>query len=416
MTDVLTQAKSIVAKLARAGYIAYFAGGWVRDFVMGHPSEDIDIATNASPGEIMDLFPQTILVGLAFGVVIVVMEGHQFEVATFRKDLPYKDGRHPEGIEMSTPLEDALRRDFTINGMFYDPLEERIHDYVHGQEDIQKRVIRTIGNADERFFEDRLRMLRAFRFASRFEFAIEPETQEAIRENADKLFPAVAMERVWQEFNKMSTYPRFDQALIDMHRLTLLDVIFPEIVGMHMKEMRQRVNHFSFFPSHAPTILYVMEILFTLPTEQKIDITKRLKASNKDCKLIEYMDMLNDSVIEEEQGAKIDLHRWATLLAHSDREMCIQILAARRDDNQRNEFLRRYADRYKQLEIHIERMKSGKPLVTAALLQQQGIPAGKQMGRLLKEAEKIAVNENWNEPIPILTQLSKHPLWRGEET
>lgn len=416
MTEVLTHAKTIVAKLSRAGYIAYFAGGWVRDFVMGHPSEDIDIATNASPAEIMNLFPQTILVGLAFGVVIVVMEGHQFEVATFRKDLPYTDGRHPEGIELSTPLEDALRRDFTINGMFYDPLEEQIHDYVHGQEDIQKKVIRTIGNPDERFFEDRLRMLRAFRFASRFEFVIEPETQEAIRENADQLFPAVAMERVWQEFNKMSAYPRFDQALIDMHRLTLLDVIFPEIAGMHIKEMRQRVNHFSLFPSNSPTILYIMEILSTLPTQQKIEIAKRLKASNKDWKLIEYLDVLNQSVSEEKLGEKIDLHHWATLLAHPDWELCTHIIAARHDNTEREAFLQHYAGRYRQLEFHIERMKTGKPLVTAALLQQQGIRAGKQMGLLLKEAEKLAVNENWSEPTPIINQLSRHPLWQGEDS
>jgi len=134
MTEAFAHARAIVTKLVRTGYIAYFAGGWVRDYVMGHPSEDIDIATNASPAEIMDLFPHTILVGLAFGVVIVVIEGHQFEVATFRKDVGYLDGRHPSGIEMSTPQEDALRRDFTINGMFYDPLEEVIHDFVQGGE------------------------------------------------------------------------------------------------------------------------------------------------------------------------------------------------------------------------------------------------------------------------------------------
>ena len=186
MTDAFKHAKSIVAKLSRAGYTAYFAGGWVRDYVMGHPSEDIDIATNAAPAEIMDLFPHTILVGLAFGVVIVVIEGHQFEVATFRKDLQYIDGRHPQGIEMSTPREDALRRDFTINGMFYDPLEEVIHDFVHGQEDIRLGIIRTIGNPHERFFEDRLRMLRAFRFSSRFSFSIDPETQEAIQRKCGK--------------------------------------------------------------------------------------------------------------------------------------------------------------------------------------------------------------------------------------
>ena len=104
MMDAFMHAKSVVSKLARAGYIAYFAGGWVRDYVMGHPSEDIDIATNASSAEIMDLFPKTLLVGLAFGIVIVTVEGHAFEVATFRKDLPYLDGRHPQGIEIATPL------------------------------------------------------------------------------------------------------------------------------------------------------------------------------------------------------------------------------------------------------------------------------------------------------------------------
>lgn len=414
MSDIFTHAKAIVTKLVRAGYIAYFAGGWVRDYVMGHPSEDIDIATNASPVEIMDLFSQTILVGLAFGVVIVVIEGHQFEVATFRKDLHYTDGRHPEKIEMSTPREDALRRDFTINGMFYDPLENVIHDYVHGQEDIRRGVIRTIGNPHERFFEDRLRMLRAFRFAARFAFAIDPETQEAIRENADKLFPSVAMERVWQEFNKMVAYPRFDQALMDMHRLTLLDVIFPEFAGMHIKDMRQQVKHFSFFPPQCPPILYVMEVLNSLPFAQKIEIAKRLKASNKDWKLLEFMEMLNQAIIQEKQTGVVDLHQWATLFAHPDWEMGMRVLAARYADDKYAYFFQKYAERFKQLETHIQRMRTGKPLVTAALLQQQGILAGKKMGLLLKEAEKIAVNENLNESTLILAKLSQHSLWQGE--
>jgi poly(A) polymerase len=414
MTDTFTHAKTIVSKLVRAGYTAYFAGGWVRDYVMGHPSEDIDIATNAAPVEIMDLFPQTILVGLAFGVVIVMIEGHQFEVATFRKDLRYIDGRHPEGIEMSTPLEDALRRDFTINGMFYDPLEEVIHDFVHGQEDIRRGIICTIGDPHERFFEDRLRMLRAFRFAARFAFAIDPETQEAIRENADKLFPAVAMERVWQEFNKMVAYPRFDQAIIDMHRLTLLDVIFPEIAGMHIKELRQRVKHFSQFPNHCPTILYLMEILVSLPFAQKMEIAKRLKASNKDFKLLEFIEMLDQAVMHEQQKGEVDLHRWATLFANPDWEMGIHVLATHYADHEHERLFQKYAERFRQLEPHIQRMRGGKPLVTAALLQQQGISPGKQMGALLKEAERIAVNENVNEPALVLTKLSQHPVWRGE--
>jgi poly(A) polymerase len=414
MIDRFNQAKAIVAKLARAGYIAYFAGGWVRDYVMGHPSEDIDIATNAPPVEIMNLFPHTILVGLAFGVVIVVMEGHQFEVASFRKDLPYLDGRHPQGIEMSTPREDALRRDFTINGMFYDPLEEVIHDFVHGQEDIHLGVIRTIGNPDERFFEDRLRMLRAFRFAARFSFTIDSDTQEAIRENADKLFPAVAMERVWQEFNKMVSYPRFDQAIVDMHRLTLLAVIFPELGGMHIKDLRQAVNAYAHYPPHCPTILYVMEFFHGFPLEQKIEITKRLKAANKDVKLLEFLEELGQALQQEESLHQIDLQQWVKLLAHPDCERALHVLTARYPSEKRNVILDALVQRLRALHPHIERLKAGKPLVSAALLQQQGIPPGKRMGALLKEAERLTIVEDWHDPVLVIDKLKTHPLWTVE--
>lgn len=414
MTDAFVQAKGIVSKLVRAGYIAYFAGGWVRDYVMGHPSEDIDIATNAAPGEIMDLFPNTILVGLSFGVVIVVMEGHQFEVASFRKDLRYLDGRHPQGIELSTPLEDALRRDFTINGMFYDPLEEVILDYVHGQEDIRHGIIRTIGDPHERFFEDRLRMLRAFRFSSRFGFNIDLDTQEAIREHANKLFPAVAMERVWQEFNKMSAYPRFDQAIIEMHRLTILEVIFPEIHGMHMNELRKIVHGFSFFPPNTPTILYLMEILQSLAVEKKIEIAKRLKAKNKDIKLIEFMEKLNEAVKVEEETHEINFQQWAHLLAHLDWDLGIKILGARKNSDENGAFLSHYSNRYAQLEPHIDRIRKGKPLISAELLQKHGIKPGKQMGALLKEAERIAINENYHEPSMVLEKLALLPIWKAQ--
>lgn len=403
MTEAYQHAKSIVSRLARAGFIAYFAGGWVRDYVMGHPSEDIDIATNASPSEIMDLFDQTILVGLAFGVVIVVMEGHQFEVATFRKDLQYLDGRHPKGIEMSTPREDALRRDFTINGMFYDPLEEKIHDFVHGQEDIRLGVIRTIGDPHERFFEDRLRMLRAFRFASRFSFTIDLETQEAIKENAHKLFPAVAMERVWQEFNKMAAYPRFDQAIVDMHRLTLLDVIFPEIEGMHIHDLRNFVKHYSSFPTGCPTILYLMEFLCTLPFEKRIEIATRLKVPNRDIKLMEYVEKLFQAVA---QGMD-NKHQWSYLLANPDWKMAIQVLSGRYSP----ELINTIQTLYNDLEPHIQRIKSGKPLISSTFLQSQGILPGIRMGQLMKEGEKIAIHENLSTAEEVLSKLKSLPLW-----
>lgn len=412
MTDAFKHAKSIVAKLVRAGFTAYFAGGWVRDYVMGHPSEDIDIATDAAPPQIMDLFPHTILVGLAFGVVIVVIEGHQFEVATFRKDLHYIDGRHPQGIEMSTPMEDARRRDFTINGMFYDPLEEVIHDFVHGQEDIHLGVIRTIGNPHERFFEDRLRMLRAFRFSARFSFNIDPDTQEAIKENAEKLFPAVAMERVWQEFNKMAAYPRFDQAIVEMHRLTILDVIFPEIAGMHIKDLREAVTHYVEFPAGCPTLLYLLEFMTALPIVQRREIAKRLTAPNRELKLMEYMEELNLAVTEEFETKVFDRQRWAKLFAHSEWELCLKVLAGHFGDH--SGFFEKYRVRYHLLEKHIQRLRLGKPLVPAAFLQEHGIKPGKHMGHLLKEAERIAIVEDLDSPHDIFAKLTSLPIWSCE--
>jgi len=413
MTHALIHAKMIVAQLARAGHIAYFAGGWVRDSLMGLPSEDIDIATDASPSKIMDLFPHTILVGLTFGVVIVVIEGHPFEVATFRKDLPYVDGRHPQGIEISTPLEDALRRDFTINGMFYDPLEGVIHDFVEGREDIRRGIIRTIGDPRERFFEDRLRMLRAFRFSARFAFTIDLETQEAIRENIHQLFPAVAMERVWLEFNKMALSPRFDEAIVKMHALRLLDVIFPEMAGIHIKELRQRVNRFSHFPPDCPTILYLMEILMPVSFLTRIDTAKRLKISNKDLEWVEFLERLDQAVVEERNRKTIDRHQWAILLAHPGWKIGIKVLAARYATDDPESFFQCYVERHQQLEPHIRRLQEKTPLMTATILQKQGILPGKRMGMLLKEAERIAINENLHEVAPLLAKLSELPLWKS---
>lgn len=410
--DVLKHATSIVTKLNRAGYMAYFAGGWVRDYVMGHPSEDIDIATSALPNEIMDLFTNTILVGLSFGVVIVVIEGHQYEVATFRKDLKYLDGRHPIGIEPSSPLEDALRRDFTINGMFYDPIKEEMHDFVHGQQDIRKGLIRAIGNPHERFFEDRLRMLRAFRFAARFSFNIDPETQEAIHENVDKLFPSVAMERVWQEFNKMAAYPRFDQALIDMHRLSLLEVIFPELKNLHINHLKVLVENFSYFPKECPPLLFLMELFPEASLNQKIEIAKRIKATNRDIKLLEFFYSLFKAINLEKSGEYIDNYGWAHFYAHPDYKLCLEVIASRYPLKERRVFFEMHQKRYANLLASIRRIQENKPLITSSLLIQEGVSPGILMGLLMKEAGKIAINEELNDSQAVMARLKALPVWK----
>lgn len=397
-------AYSIVMQLQQAGYLAYFVGGWVRDFIMQHPSEDIDIVTDATSNEISALFSQTLLVGLSFGVVIVKIEEYTFEVATFRKDLSYKDGRHPQAIEFCTPQEDAWRRDFTVNGMFYDPVTETIHDYVEGQKDIHNRIIRAIGNPKERFFEDRLRLLRAFRFAARLGFSIDLNTLKAIEENVCYLFPAVAKERVWQEFTKMSSYPCFDQALIGMHKINLLQEIFPELKKLPLNELQHLVKAFTDFPSRCPTILYVMELFPNFSMNQKFEVAKRLTVSNKEIKWMELMDQFNHLFQEEKRG-KVDLQKWVHALAHPHAFICLQILGARLPLVERKKWCLKIDQRREELSIHIHRLHTGQPLISAAFLQLHGIQPGIKMGRLLKESEELAIKENLDDPSFILEKL-----------
>src|SRR5271154_1348854 len=194
-----SQARDIVAQLQRAGYTAYLAGGCVRDQLLGIEAKDFDIATSATPEQVQDLFPRvTDLTGKSFGVVRVLVEDEFYEVATFRQDGPYRDGRHPESVRFATAEEDEQRRDFTINGLFFDPVADRLIDYVGGEADLRAGIIRAIGSPADRFVEDHLRLLRAIRFASRLLFEIEPKTWDAIRADAS-MIRTVSAERIRDE-------------------------------------------------------------------------------------------------------------------------------------------------------------------------------------------------------------------------
>ncbi|MEI7834934.1 MAG: CCA tRNA nucleotidyltransferase, partial [Planctomycetota bacterium] len=218
----------VVRRLREAGHQAFFAGGSVRDMLLGHESTDYDIATSATPREVKKLFGHVLLVGAKFGVAMVIRDGRKVEVTTFRSDLSYVDGRRPEGVIFATPEEDAQRRDFTINGMFYDPEADRIVDYVGGREDLQRKILRTIGRAEDRFSEDYLRMLRAVRFTVRLGFAMEPETALAVRRHAAKI-TAISGERIFEELSKMLSIPSAGQALDLMADLGLMQHVMPEV-------------------------------------------------------------------------------------------------------------------------------------------------------------------------------------------
>ncbi|MDR2578518.1 MAG: CCA tRNA nucleotidyltransferase [Chitinispirillales bacterium] len=222
----------IVRALRNGGFEALFAGGWVRGFVMGGSGgSDIDIATSAAPEDIRRLFGRTVGVGEQFGVMIVVEGGEPFEVATFRADVGIKDGRHPESVVYTDAKNDALRRDFTINGMFYDPLTEEVIDYVDGRRGIDEKVIKAIGDPGQRFREDYLRMLRAVRFAARFGFEIEEQTFQAIRDNAHHI-KLISVERIFAEMGKMLTGPNPDRSLELLRDTCLLKHFLPEVENM----------------------------------------------------------------------------------------------------------------------------------------------------------------------------------------
>ena len=199
-------AVEIVRRLQTAGFAAFWVGGCVRDFLLGREPQDYDIATDAKPEQVEKLFKRTLAVGRKFGVMIVVEGKHQFQVATFRAEADYRDGRRPTKIVFANAEADAQRRDFTVNGLFYDPVAEKLHDWVGGEKDLRAKIIRTIGPPEERFAEDHLRLLRAVRFAARLNFEIEPQTFAAVKSLAPKI-KLISAERIRDELIKLFAPP-----------------------------------------------------------------------------------------------------------------------------------------------------------------------------------------------------------------
>lgn len=233
-------ALAVVNRLREAGHAAYFAGGCVRDMLLGLTPTDFDIATDATPERVRRLFSHTQAVGAAFGVILVRHRRSQVEVATFRTDLKYTDGRRPEGVVFTTAEEDARRRDFTINGMFFDPIEEKVIDYVGGQEDLNNKLLRAIGEPEHRFEEDHLRMLRAVRFAARFGLQIESATAAAIASHATHL-ARISPERVAEELRLMLTATTRATAAQLAREFGLDDVIFRFTPAPRLRAQRPMV-------------------------------------------------------------------------------------------------------------------------------------------------------------------------------
>jgi len=275
----------IVERLQQQGFEALLAGGCVRDMLLGRPAKDYDVATNARPDDVIRLFRRTLKVGAKFGVVIVLADGQQVEVATFRSEAGYADGRHPSEVRFTTAAEDASRRDFTINGMFYDPLKGQVIDYVGGEADLKKGIIRTIGDPEERFSEDYLRMLRAIRFSTRLAFPMEPQTYSAIGRNAANIV-RISGERIAVELEGILTHPNRARGAAMLAETGLAQAIFPGFAGDRTSRgiavlggLRKKVE----FP------LAVAALFADCPTRFAMEGTEVLKLSRNQIKHLKFL-------------------------------------------------------------------------------------------------------------------------------
>jgi poly(A) polymerase len=263
----------IVRELRRHGHEAYLVGGCVRDMVMRLEPADYDIATSAHPETIMRIFPRTEGIGAQFGVVLVIHRGHPFEVATFRSDQAYIDGRRPTGVVFTDVQQDVLRRDFTINGLLYDPIAGRVIDYVHGQEDIDAKIVRAIGDPYARFEEDKLRILRAIRFGARLGYTIEQNTWAAVRAMAPKIHQ-VSSERIREELTRILTEGQAARGFRMLDESGLRMEVLPELVWTDHLEKSLALLHAGSNPDFAMGVL-----LHETPVPDVQRIAERLKFS-----------------------------------------------------------------------------------------------------------------------------------------
>jgi tRNA nucleotidyltransferase/poly(A) polymerase len=287
-------ALEILRKIRDAGFTAVLAGGSVRDRLLGREAKDYDIATDALPGQIEALFPKTVAVGKAFGVIVVVQDGIETEVTTFRTDGGYQDGRRPESVDFCGAEEDAKRRDFTINGMFYDPIADKVIDYVGGKADLEEKIIRAIGDPDRRFAEDHLRMLRAVRFAHTLGFAIEPATRTAVRNHADDL-AKISIERIEHEFSRILVESiRPGDALAELVELGLMKHIIPEILPMIGQGQPPQFHPEGDVFTHTCLMLNLMGNRQTGVSAPPVEQTLLSAHSNNFKKLLAYSVLLHD--------------------------------------------------------------------------------------------------------------------------
>jgi poly(A) polymerase len=380
-------AVAVVERLREAGFEALFAGGCVRDMLLDQEPQDYDVATNARPEEIRRLFPRGRLVGAQFGVVLVRRFGWDLEVATYRSDGTYSDGRRPDQVEFGSREEDAQRRDFTINGMFFDPLTEAVIDHVGGRADLDARLIRTIGAPEDRFAEDHLRMLRAVRFAARLGFDVEPPTMTAIQQHAAKL-TAISAERIWSELEKILTGAARARGWRLLCEANLRPHLAPEFDwSAEVDEaIARRLEALPAEPSDAAGPLAI--VLHALAPAAVHDSCRSLRINNQ---LRAEVAWLLGALPDGHRATELELARVKQLRAHERFDTLLRVLAADLAARSLSE------DPWRTLRDRASAIPdedvAPPPLLTGLDLQEMGIADGPVMGKLLHHLYWAQLNE-----------------------
>ena len=379
-------ALDIMAALRAGGHAALLAGGCVRDQLLGRTPKDFDVATDATPEQVGRIFPRARQVGARFGVMLVRKRKHDVEVATFRTDGPYSDGRHPDHIEFGTEREDALRRDFTINGLFQNPTDDLVIDHVGGRADLERKIVRTIGDPELRFAEDHLRMLRAVRFAARLGFEIEPSTADAIQRLAGHLRD-ISPERVWRELEEILACPHRGRGwnlLVETGLRPFLAVDWPQVDSDRL--VAKRLAALPSMP--VDPALGLAAVFCGVGKRQVVNVCEALRLSNT---LTHRVGWLVSTLHAAGDEKSLELADLKLMMAHSAWAEIVHLLRA---DLMATEADRAPVDRLcRRAGLISKEDISPEAFVTGDALLEMGMPAGPKMGQLLDVLYRAQLNE-----------------------
>ncbi len=389
------EAVSLIRTLADAGFVAYLAGGCVRDALLGITPKDYDVATNATPQAVRKVFgkSRTLAFGASFGVIGVLPPNQQrenvhqqvTEVATFRSDGTYSDGRRPDSVHFGDPEQDALRRDFTINGLFYDPVDDRLIDFVGGRQDLRSGLLRTIGDPNDRFAEDRLRMLRAVRFAATLGFEIDPATRSAVVQHSRSL-EVVSGERIGAEMRRLLVSRFALRGINDLVQLDLAGKVLPELLQMQISSVAARCE-----AARSDDFRYQLAAILSLssdPSQALRGVSECWKLSNEETRAISSALKFHRLLTEFNETA------WSVtqpIMINRDIESILDLAAVIAESQPNDQWRRSVSAARQRLDWSKDRLNPD-PFLTGDDLRELGVPPGPEYSKLLSKARSLQLD------------------------